>query len=445
MIEFLKKKIAGFNSDKKFSEIFTGSVYALAAKIVATAMTLVITMLVARLYGAGSLGVLAIVQSFAMLASIFTVFGTGTSILRLIPEHLANYSSTSAFLVYRKVQYLVAVVSLVSSALFFFGANIIAGNIFSKPHLSGVFAMVALFIIFKSLMELNTQAVRGLRNMRTFALMQIMPSSFMLLVLVALRGNNTNDPIYALVASWLMTALIGAWTMDGAFKKRMVTTDAVHPMPTKEIMEISLPMMMTQSMGFFNAQSGIVLLGVFRPAEEVGYYSIAVKLATLTAFVLQAINSIAAPKFSELFYSGKLDELFHVARKSSKLIFWTTSPILLLLLILGKPILGLFFGEEFQGGYLALVFLAFGQFVSSISGSTGVFMNMAGHQKVMRNIVLLSSILNVVISLLLIPRFGINGVAFATMFSLIFWNVVSLLYIKFKHGCLIGYFPSWKF
>lgn len=441
MIKILKKKIVGLNSDEKFSEIFSGSVYALVAKIVVTAVTLVITMLVARLYGAESLGILAIVQSFAILITIFTVCGTGTSILRLIPEHIAKHSLTSAFLVYRKVQYLVAVVSLAFCSLFFLGADIIAGNIFSKPHLSGLLALVALFLVFKSLMVLNTQAVRGLRYMRTFALMQIMPSLFMLSVLVALKDNNPNNPIYALVASWVIVAVIGAWIMDRAFKKKMLSADVVHPVSAKEIIRISLPMMMTQSLGFFHAQSGIILLGMLRPTEDVGYYSIAVKLATFTAFALHAINSIAAPKFSELFYSGKLDELFHVARKSSKLIFWTTSPILLLLLLMGKPVLGLFFGDEFQVAYLALVFLAVGQFVNSISGSTGVFMNMVGHQKIMMKTVVVSSALNIVIGLLLIPRFGINGAAFAAMISLISLNIISMLYIKFKHGRLIGYLP----
>jgi len=33
----------------------------------------------------------AVLQSFLMLATIFTVLGTNTSILRLIPEHLAGY------------------------------------------------------------------------------------------------------------------------------------------------------------------------------------------------------------------------------------------------------------------------------------------------------------------------------------------------------------------
>jgi O-antigen/teichoic acid export membrane protein len=102
---------------------------------------------------------------------------------------------------------------------------------------------------------------------------------------------------------------------------------------------ISFPMLMTATMAFVIGQTGVIMLGMFRSEAEVGYYAIAVKLGTLTAFILHAVNSMAAPRFSELFHSDKMDELFHVAKKSAKLIFWTTAPILLGLIVLGKPVL----------------------------------------------------------------------------------------------------------
>jgi O-antigen/teichoic acid export membrane protein len=186
------------------------------------------------------------------------------------------------------------------------------------------------------------------------------------------------------------------------------------------------------------------MLGIYRSESEVGYYSIAVKLATLTAFVLQAINTMAAPKFSELYHTGKMDELFHVARKSTKLIFWTTIPILVVLVLFGKPILGLLFGRDFTVAYPAMVLLIVGQFANSISGSTGNFMNMTGRQKIFRNIIFLSALINIVLCFVLIPRFGINGAAFAGMISLSFWNIYTLIYIKIHFGSSIGYIPTWR-
>jgi O-antigen/teichoic acid export membrane protein len=442
-VSIFETLVRKFSSDRMFSEILTGSAFALAGRVVATALTLAATVVIARFYGAESVGVLAVVNAFLTLITIFTVLGTGTSILRLIPEHVARHSVSSAFGVYRKIQYLVTIFSVVSGTVFFFASDIIADKVFSKPQLSFFFALASVFVIFKSLMDLNTQAVRGLKLIRTFAIMQVMPALVMLVVLLAgtLLYRHPNNPVYAQLAAFGITAVIGAVVMHRAFKSRMQADDAVQGMSVRDILSISTPMLMTASMNFFIGQTGVILLGMYRTASEVGYYSIAVKLATLTAFVLQAINSMAAPKFSELYHSGKTDELFHVARKATKLIFWTTAPILVMLIALGKPILLFFFGEEFTVAYPALVILVVGQFVNAISGSTGFFMNMTGHHKAFSNIISVSALLNGLLSIALINRYGINGVAFAGMISLSFWNIYTLAYIKNKLGRSIGYMP----
>ncbi len=87
MISFVKQKIHNLVSDKKFSEILTGSVWALGARVISAVLGLATTVIVARWYGADVLGIVAVLQSFLMLATIFTVLGTNTSILHLIPEH----------------------------------------------------------------------------------------------------------------------------------------------------------------------------------------------------------------------------------------------------------------------------------------------------------------------------------------------------------------------
>jgi O-antigen/teichoic acid export membrane protein len=292
-------------------------------------------------------------------------------------------------------------------------------------------------------MALNTQAVRGVRLIRTFAMMQLMPTLTLFVFLLAglLLTQNHYVPIYAQLAAFTVTALAGAWIMDRAFKAKMEPGDHVRAMSVQEILTISTPMLMTASIHFVIGQIGIVMLGMFRSEAEVGYYSIAVKLATLTAFVLQAINSIAAPKFSELYHTGKMDELFYVAQKATKLIFWATAPILVGLIIFGRPILALMFGKDFVVSYVPMVMLVTGQFISSVSGSTGNFMNMTGHQNPFRTIVFCAGVLSLVLGFILIPRFGINGAACVAMVSVSTWNICTVVFIKRKFGRTIGYLP----
>lgn len=444
MLRFIKRKYLSFVSDTRFEEIFTGSVWALGARVISTVLALAFSVMVARLYGAEVLGIVAVVKSFLILVTIFTVLGTGTSILRLIPEHLTKYSPTSAFKVYRKTQYMVVGVSLITATIFYFSAHLLAGKIFSKPHLSNYFALVSVFTVFKSMMLLNTQAVRGLRLIKLFAFMQLLPQmcNVLFLIIFGLIWPNPDLPVYAVLFGFTTTGIIGWIIMEHNFKKRMQPNDRIHPISGRTILSISLPMLMTTTMVFIIGQTGVLMLGIFRTEAEVGYYAIAVKLATLTTFVLQAVNSMAGPKFSELFHANQMDDLFFVAKKSAKLIVFVTTPILLCLLVFGKLILGKVFGGDFSVAYPALMLLVIGQFVNSISGSSGVFMNMTGNQNILRNIMTVAACLNIGLNLWLIPYLGLNGAALAAMTSLCFWNISTLLYMKIKFGRTTGYFPK---
>ncbi len=444
MHDFFSRKYRALVKDERFAEILAGSAWALAARVAATAMGLAASVIVARYYGAAVVGIVAVVQSFLLLATVFTVLGTGTSLLRLIPEHLIKYSPTSAFFIYRKTQLMVVFVSIATGTLFFLSAGLIAEKIFFKPHLTYYFALASVFVVFKSLMLLNTQAVRGLRMIRTFALMQLLPRGFNLLFLMVLGflWSSKDVPVYALLGGIAMTGMMGWAVMAHAFRKKMQPGDSVKPMPASKILAISLPMLLTAAMTFIIGQTGVIMLGIFRSEAEIGYYAIAVKLATLTAFVLNAVNTMAGPKFSELFHSGKLEDLFHVARKSAKLVFWTTTPILVFLIVMGKPVLQIVFGPEFIAAYPAMLLLIAGQFINSISGATGLFMNMTGNQNVFRNIVFIAAAANIGLNLALIPAYGIYGAAVAGMASIAAWNIATLCYIKLKYGKTTGYFPG---
>ena len=159
-------------------------------------------------------------------------------------------------------------------------------------------------------------------------------------------------------------------------------------------------------MWVLTSQVDIVMLGAFTSTENVGIYAVVIKLGMMITFILTSINMVLAPKFAELYYSNDLESLRNVAQKSSKIIFYTTIPLLLILIIFGKPILSLF-GSEFIFGYWALVFVALGQFVNTICGSTGYFMNMTGNQKEFNKIMMFATLLNIILNYILIPIFGI--------------------------------------
>ena len=119
----------------------------------------------------------------------------------------------------------------------------------------------------------------------------------------------------------------------------------------KDILDVSLPMLLSSSLFLIIQWTDTIMLGIFRTETEVGVYNVALKVAMLTSVGLFAINSIAAPKFAEFYGKEDMKGLGKVAQQSTKLIFWSSFPILLILFIFPSFILGVF-GEEFKVGAL---------------------------------------------------------------------------------------------
>ena len=74
-----------------------------------------------------------------------------------------------------------------------------------------------------------------------------------------------------------------------------------------------------------------------------------------------------------------------VVRQSTKIIFWTSIPLIIIFFSFPKYFLGLF-GVEFIIGINAFIFLSCGKLVSAFSGSVGNLLQMTGKQVVFMKI-----------------------------------------------------------
>ncbi len=439
MIKQLKAKI---NSDKNFKDILKGSSLTFIVKILSTMLGLVTSLIIARYYGAEVVGVVAIINSVLAIFGVFALMGMNTAILRLIPEYLQKYSVSSAYGVYKKALSIVFGLSFLGAITLYFSSPLISEYIFHKAYLEYFFTLAALFIGIRVIATLNQATLRGLQNIKLYAIMQFLPSllNFLFIIVVTFFFYYKYNPVYMMFATNFAMLIVTFMVVQHLFKTMTNVNEKKYVPSSSEIMMLSFPMFLTASMHMVIGQSDTIMLGMMRSEAEVGVYDIVFKLAILTSFVLTAVNSIAAPKFSQLYNSGQMEELKEIAQKSTKLIFWGSLPIVFSCIFLGKFILNMF-GGEFIVGYHALIFLAIGQFINASFGSIGLFLNMTGNQKEFLKIIVFSGILNILLNFILIPKYGITGAAITTMISISIWNILGSIYIKTKFGFSISYIP----
>ena len=128
-----------------------------------------------------------------------------------------------------------------------------------------------------------------------------------------------------------------------------------------------------------------------------------------------------------------MEGLKDTVQKSTKLIFYSTTPVLLVLVLFSDTILG-YFGEEFVVASFALIILCISRFINAISGSVGYIMQMTDQQKVYQNVIMIAFFINVILNFILIPFYGINGAAIASSIAMVFWNITLVIIIKKRLG-----------
>ena len=343
---------------------------------------------------------------------------------------------------------------MLSSLLMYFLADSIADLININVK---YIRLNAFFVIPMVLFMLHYESLRGLKKIAEFSFFYRMSQALISIISIVIIYQFTNDsevPIYAYLTSVLIVSFLAYLSFRYHLIKHANSKDSVNEdfMSYSKLLGISIPLMFAESVQFIMVWIDKLMLGNMTTVEDVGIYFTAFKLSMIASISLMSINSIASPKFAEKFGKNDINGLRKVVQQSTKMIFWTSFPLVAGFFIIPEYLLSLF-GEEFKVGVTAFIFLSCGRLVSSFCGSVGNILKMTNNQNIFGLLLFCGAVINVVLNLVLIPESnllssygisGINGAAFASMCSLSFWNLAMVLIVKRKFGFFTFYLPFFK-
>lgn len=185
----------------------------------------------------------------------------------------------------------------------------------------------------------------------------------------------------------------------------------------------ALPMGLVGAMGVITHRIDLVVLGILADASQTGIYRVALGGGELIAIALGAANAVLQPMFAALHARGDRDGLQRVVTLGARVVLALSLPMAAGLVFFARPILGFVFGAEYAPAASALTILVVGQLVNAAVGSVGFLLMMTGHERDTAVIVALGALLNLVLDVVLIPLFGVEGAAAATAISLAAWNL----------------------
>ena len=162
---------------------------------------------------------------------------------------------------------------------------------------------------------------------------------------------------------------------------------------------------------------------------QVGYYNTAVAVCSMWCFVLQAIIDSMYPSIME---AGNTDErLFEkLNRRLYTIVFYVSIGVSFFFLIFAPIVINVLYGAEYSGAINPLRIITWYTAFSYLGVARNAWIVVKGCQKYLKYIYFAAVICNVALNFALIPLWGAQGAAIASLISQILTSIVLPLFIK---------------
>ena len=386
----------------------------------------------ARTLGASSFGVYSFVFAIVTLLALPAQLGIPTLLVRETASALVRqrWSSLKGLWLWSTRAILLSSLAIAVLAILTVWLSPAAKDGDFKLTLLGGLLLVPMMALGGA----RAAAMRGLNLIISGQFPDSIIRPIFLILFVGLYWNIKGDITASAAMYWHVAAAGVAFAIGAAmlWRARPAALDQVESdfSDSTKWRQAAIPLAMVSGLQVIGNQVGLVLLGLFRPDSDVAFYKVAVSAALLTAFGLQVVNLIISPHISRLYASDDISSLARLARLGAIGGTAVTVPLFLFLVFFGKEVLLFVYGAQYLESYWPLVVLAVGQVINAGFGSSGVLLNMTGHERVAIRWLGVSSATNLAFSFLLIPDFGPIGAAFGSTIGLVVWNIAFWIMVQ---------------
>ena len=164
--------------------------------------------------------------------------------------------------------------------------------------------------------------------------------------------------------------------------------------------------------------SDITVLGVLCGDRVVGIYSVSTKIYTIVKGILSTVLVVSIPRLSAQFGTGRLVEFRATAKDIYETLITAMLPAITGIILLSKPIVLLISGPEYAEASSSLAILGVALFLCMAAWFWGqcVLVPMKMENEVFK-VTLFSAVLNLVLNLVLIPKWRENAAAYTTLLA----------------------------
>lgn len=373
-----------------------------------------ITMYTARYLGAEGYGILSLALSITGIFGILADLGLNTLMVREVARNkeLADTYISNTFL-------MKMVLSILTFGLMFSVVNIIGYS----STVSTVIYLITFSVILNAFTGVLNAVFQANEKMEYVSVSTILSSAAML-VGTAVGIYYHYDVIYFAMLYIISYGLVFIYISIMYLWKFSLPKIHIDMSFWKPTIKEAWPFGITSLSGTLYTYIDSIMLSIIQGNTVVGWYGAAYRLMLITLFIPNTVNTAIFPVMSR-FYTSSRDSLNLMYERYFKYMLIIGIPMGFGTTILADKIIMLIFGSGYSQSVLALQILIWTMVFTFAGASFVQLLQSVNRQIVITKISIICVLINILLNLVLIPRYSYIGASFATLLT----EVVLVAYI----------------
>lgn len=376
-----------------------------------------------RVLGPEKFGLIMFAQAFIMYFNILTDYGFSLSATREISIHRDDKEKVSKiFSSVMTIKFGLLILSFILMSIIVFS--------FEKFRQDWIIYYLTFGIVIGQAM-FPVWFFQGMEKMKYITFLNV-TAKLIFTISIFIFVHNVSDYIYVPLINSLGFLLAGVWALGVVIKNFNVDFKLVSIKNIKyQLKEGWYIFISTVAISLYTV-SNTFILGLFTNNTIVGYYSAAEKLMRAAQGLLTPISQSIYPYMSKLVNESKRKGIQFI-RKTTYVIGSATFLLSLVIFMFADIIVEIILGNQYMESVTVLRILAFLPFLIGLSNIFGIqTMLTFNYKKAFSNILIAASIINIILSLLLIPQYKQIGTSFSVLISEVFVTLTMFVYLQIK-------------
>ena len=371
-------------------------------------------------------GIVMTVLSGANILMPLMAFGAQNTLIRFF-SHYKTQKEKEEFLTFMLVLPLALIIPI-GLLFYFFYDQISASWIEENPTLKPYFWLIpfvglfmAYFEVFYAWVKVHMKSVIG--NFISEVLVRLIVMG--LLFSVHFNWIEKSTCVYGIALAYF--AQFVAMKLYAISVKRPVLRFVI-PENLKDIVQYSFFIIVSGGVAVMLVDFDKVMIAQYLNVGENALYGVAIFISTVIAVPSRAMTQIVAPITAKLIAENKHDELNDLYKKSA-INLQVIGGFIMILIFLNIKQMYLLIPKDYSGGIWVVFMIGLSKFYDVLLGNNNSIIVNTKHYRTVLLFGVFTVFLMIVLNMIFIPIYEIEGSAFATLITVMIYNTIKLFYV----------------